>query len=125
MTGGTVVVLGRTGRNFAAGMSGGVAYVLDEDSRFRDRLNTAMVELEPLSEKASAESHLGQADATLLLSLIERHAKLTGSERARTIVANWAVWLPRFVKVMPIEYRRALKEMANKPQGKNSQRAAA
>jgi glutamate synthase domain-containing protein 2/glutamate synthase domain-containing protein 1/glutamate synthase domain-containing protein 3 len=125
MTGGTVVVLGRTGRNFAAGMSGGVAFVLDEDGRFRDRLNTAMVELEPLSEKANAESHLGQADATLLLSLIERHAKLTGSERARTIVANWAVWLPRFVKVMPIEYRRALKEMANKPQGKNSQRAAA
>jgi glutamate synthase domain-containing protein 2/glutamate synthase domain-containing protein 3 len=125
MTGGTVAVLGRTGRNFAAGMSGGVAYVLDEDGRFRDRLNPAMVEIEPLSDKATPESHLGQADATLLLMMIERHAKFTGSERARTILSNWAVWLPRFVKVMPTEYRRALKELAANPNAGAKQRAAA
>jgi glutamate synthase (NADPH) large chain len=112
MTGGTVVVLGKTGRNFAAGMSGGVAYVLDEDGLFAKKCNTAMVALEPLSDKGSAETHLGKADTDIVMSLIERHARYTGSERAKTILANWAMWLPKFVKVMPTEYRRALKEIA-------------
>jgi glutamate synthase (NADPH) large chain len=114
MTGGTVVVLGATGRNFAAGMSGGVAYVLDEDAMFAKRCNLAMVELEALSEVPTPTSHLGMADTMLLRSLIENHAKLTGSERAKTILANWSVWLPKFIKVMPTEYRRALGELAQK-----------
>ncbi|MCA3028393.1 MAG: glutamate synthase subunit alpha [Rhodocyclaceae bacterium] len=114
MTGGTVVVLGATGRNFAAGMSGGVAYVLDEDGQFDKRCNMAMVGLEAVADKASPESHLGRADIDILMSLIEHHARYTGSERAKTILANWAVWLPKFVKVMPTEYRRALKELAAK-----------
>ncbi|MCA3017826.1 MAG: glutamate synthase subunit alpha [Rhodocyclaceae bacterium] len=114
MTGGTVVVLGATGRNFAAGMSGGVAYVLDEDGQFEKRCNMAMVGLDAVADKASPESHLGRADIDILMSLIEHHARYTGSERAKTILANWAVWLPKFVKVMPTEYRRALKELAAK-----------
>jgi glutamate synthase (NADPH/NADH) large chain len=130
MTGGTVVVLGQTGRNFAAGMSGGVAYVLDEDGTFEQRCNLAMVELEPLpeedatldiTEKGELSSHgkvdvrhLGIDDEVLLKRLIDNHARYTGSERARTILANWALWSRKFVKVMPIEYRRALAEMAAK-----------
>ena len=114
MTGGTVVVLGATGRNFAAGMSGGVAYVLDEDGLFAKRCNLAMVELEALADVSSATSHLGIADTALLRSLIENHAKYTGSERAKTILANWSMWLPKFIKVMPTEYRRALGELAVK-----------
>jgi glutamate synthase domain-containing protein 3 len=124
MTGGTVVVLGATGRNFAAGMSGGVAYVLDEDGQFNQRCNMAMVGLEAPADKASPESHLGRADIDILMSLIERHARYTGSERAKTILANWAVWLPKFVKVMPTEYRRALKELAAKKSSLARQAAA-
>jgi len=125
MTGGTVVVLGQTGRNFAAGMSGGVAYVLDEDASFEKRCNLSMVALDPVpeeravSETGELESHgkvdvghLGRADNELLRSLIEKHAQLTGSARARMILDKWSVYRPRFVKVMPHEYRRALKEMA-------------
>ena len=114
MTGGTVAVLGATGRNFAAGMSGGVAYVLDEDGLFKDRCNTAMVELDALSDAVTPESHLGQSDTILLKSLIENHAKYTGSQRAMDILGNWPKWSRLFVKVMPKEYRRALKEMAEK-----------
>ena len=114
MTGGTVVVLGATGRNFAAGMSGGVAYVLDEDGLFAKRCNTAMVEMEALSTEVSPTSHLGMADTALLKSLIENHANFTGSNRAKTILANWSMWLPKFIKVMPTEYRRALGEAAAK-----------
>ncbi len=139
MTGGIVVVLGKTGRNFAAGMSGGVAYVLDEDGTFAKRCNLAMVELEPvLSEEminAEAYHHTGDleahgrvdvfadllnADVERLHVLISRHAKLTGSKRAATILENWKTYLPKFRKVMPVEYRRALKEMkslaASEPQ---------
>ncbi len=125
MTGGTVVVLGQTGRNFAAGMSGGVAYVLDEDASFEKRCNLSMVALDPVpeeravSETGELESHgkvdvghLGRADNELLRSLIEKHAQLTGSARARMILDKWSVYRARFVKVMPHEYRRALKEMA-------------
>jgi glutamate synthase (NADPH/NADH) large chain len=131
MTGGVVVVLGRTGRNFAAGMSGGIAYVLDEDGTFESRCNLAMVELEPIpdEEEVSAqiyhhahdlESHgrvdilkdMSLPDIERLQLLIGRHAKLTGSRRAEEILANWKAYAPLFRKVMPIEYRRALAEIA-------------
>jgi glutamate synthase (NADPH/NADH) large chain len=130
MTGGIVVVLGKTGRNFAAGMSGGVAYVLDEAGDFEKLCNMAMVELEPvLSEEminANTYHHSGdleahgrvdvfanllESDIERLHILITRHAKLTGSKKAAEILANWKTWLLKFRKVMPVEYRRALKEM--------------
>ncbi len=116
MTGGTVVVLGDTGRNFAAGMSGGVAYVFDRDGSFSIRCNPAMVELEPVlpadRQPALEPRHRGQADETQLKTLIERHAACTGSAVAREILADWPTQMRRFVKVMPLEYRRALKELA-------------
>jgi glutamate synthase (NADPH/NADH) large chain len=130
MTGGIVVVLGKTGRNFAAGMSGGIAYVLDEAGDFAKLCNLAMVELEPvLSEEminenayhssGDLEAHgrvdvfkdLLESDIERLHILITRHAKATGSKRAADILANWKEFLPKFRKVMPVEYRRALKEM--------------
>ncbi|MGE5157495.1 MAG: glutamate synthase large subunit [Gemmatimonas sp.] len=130
MTGGIVVVLGRTGRNFAAGMSGGVAYVLDEAGDFDKLCNLAMVDLEPvLSEEMVNESVYGamgdleahgrvdvfknllDSDVERLHVLITRHAKATGSKRASEILANWKQWLPKFRKVMPVEYRRALREL--------------
>jgi glutamate synthase (NADPH/NADH) large chain len=125
MTGGMVVVLGKTGRNFAAGMSGGVAYVLDEDGNFPQRCNLAMVQLEPVPEEAAASemgvidghgrvhfNHLNKADEAALRSKIEKHLRYTGSARAKHILDNWATYLPKFVKVMPTEYRRALLEIA-------------
>ena len=118
MTGGTVVVLGKTGRNFAAGMSGGVAYVFDHEGMFTSRCNTAQVTLEkvlPASDKAGqpvAERHLGRLYEELLKSLIENHAHLTGSPVAKDILADWSNSREKFVKVMPNEYRRALREMA-------------
>ena len=114
MTGGTVAVLGATGRNFGAGMSGGVAYVLDEDGLFKNRCNTAMVELETLSDVLTPASHLGVTDTVLLRSLIENHAKYTGSQRALDILGNWPKWSRLFVKVMPTEYRRALNALNEK-----------
>ena len=118
MTGGTVVVLGVTGRNFAAGMSGGIAYVLDIDGEFSRRCNVSMVDLEPVLSEAEQQArisreywHRDAADETVLRGLIEQHAKLTGSSRAREILERWAHDRPRFVKVFPKEYRRALGEM--------------
>src|SRR6476469_1766380 len=130
MTGGIVVVLGKTGRNFAAGMSGGIAYVLDEGGDFQKLCNISMVDLEPvLSEEminedsyhamGDLEAHgrvdvfanLLDSDIERLHVLITRHAKLTGSRRAADILADWKQWLPKFRKVMPVEYRRALKEL--------------
>jgi glutamate synthase (NADPH) large chain len=130
MTGGIVVVLGKTGRNFAAGMSGGIAYVLDEAGDFSKLCNLSMVELEPvLGEEMVNESvyhamgdleahgkvdvfkNLLDADVERLHVLITRHAKATGSKRAAEILANWKEWLPKFRKVMPVEYRRALREL--------------
>ncbi len=130
MTGGVVAVLGRTGRNFAAGMSGGIAYVLDDDGTFASRCNLAMVELEPMpaEEEVNArtyhhardlEAHglvevmadLSCDDAKRLHVLISRHARFTGSALAAKILAEWPVWYPRFRKVMPVEYRRALNEL--------------
>jgi len=121
MTGGTVVVLGATGRNFAAGMSGGIAYVLDEDGGFATRCNTAMVSLEPLVTEAEQEArlprdiwHLGEPDEAVLRRLVDNHARHTGSARAREILDNWTDWRGRFTKVFPNEYRRALGELAAK-----------
>ncbi|MBX9632182.1 MAG: glutamate synthase subunit alpha, partial [Burkholderiales bacterium] len=121
MTGGTVVVLGMTGRNFAAGMSGGIAYVLDEDGTFKSRCNLSMVSLEPVLPEAEQEGkvardvwHLGESDESVLHRFIERHAKFAGSARAKEILDNWATWRARFVKVFPNEYKRALGELAAK-----------
>src|SRR5882762_9052018 len=119
MTRGLVAVLGRTGRNFAAGMSGGVAYVFDLDGEFVKRCNTAMVDLEPVLSESEQQGklarelwHRGQADEVILKDMIEHHAKLTKSSRAREILEKWADYRPRFVKIFPREYRRALGELA-------------
>lgn len=125
MTGGIVAVLGQTGRNFAAGMSGGIAYVLDEDGGFKHRCNLAMVQLEPIPDEAAATklgeieahgrvhfNHLGRADELVLREMVSAHLRYTNSVRAQDILNNWARYLPKFVKVMPIEYRRALQEVA-------------
>jgi len=118
MTGGTVVVLGQTGRNFAAGMSGGIAYVFDMDGSFEKRCNLSMVALEkvlPAAKQADdGTRHNGRADEELLQALIQKHLDETGSEIARTVLADWAKHRASFVKVFPNEYRRALKEMAAK-----------
>ncbi|CAG0896362.1 unnamed protein product [Darwinula stevensoni] len=115
MTGGTVVVLGTTGQNFAAGMSGGVAYVYDEDGMFAKRCNMSMVNLEHVIA-AEADigkiQHLNQPDEVTLKSLIENHADYTGSARAKALLADWQVSRAKFVKVMPNEYKRALTELA-------------
>ncbi|WP_319242980.1 glutamate synthase-related protein [uncultured Propionivibrio sp.] len=140
MTGGTVVVLGMTGRNFAAGMSGGVAYVFDPEGSFESRCNMAQVALEPVEDEIAARKgsgvgdeleshgkvdvrHLGLADEVLLKGLIEKHAKYTGSLRARGILDDWSNSRARFVKVMPHEYRRALTEMAAQKSEKLQQEA--
>ena len=119
MTGGTVVVLGKTGRNFAAGMSGGIAYVLDEDGEFSKYCNLSMVDLEPVltdTEQAGKLNrdlwHMGELDELILKRMIENHVRYTGSEHAQRILDQWAAYRPRFVKVFPKEYRRALAELA-------------
>jgi glutamate synthase domain-containing protein 2/glutamate synthase domain-containing protein 1/glutamate synthase domain-containing protein 3 len=100
MTNGTVAILGATGRNFAAGMSGGIAYVLDEDGSFADtRCNKAGVDLEPVFE---------QKDVRVLENLIRKHVEYTGSPRGEWILENWMEMLPKFVKVFPHELKRAL-----------------
>ena len=133
MTGGIVVVIGQTGRNFAAGMSGGIAYVLDEDGTFKSRCNLSMVELEPVEEeevlnqrihhhggdleghgKVDVMSDMTRFDGERLHQLIENHARYTGSKRAREILDNWEAYKPKFRKVMPVEYRRALAELAQR-----------
>jgi glutamate synthase domain-containing protein 3 len=103
MTGGHVVVLGRTGRNFAAGMSGGIAYVLDVDGRFRERCNTQLVGFDPLDD----------SDATLLTALVGEHGERTGSVVAGRLLADWEASLARFVKVMPHDFKRALAELGD------------
>jgi glutamate synthase (NADPH/NADH) large chain len=117
MTGGTVVVLGLTGQNFAAGMSGGVAYVYDEDGLFAKRCNMSMVSLEKV-ESAEADvgkvKHLNQPDEVTLKTLIQHHATLTDSGRAKDLLADWPNARTKFVKVMPNEYKRALTEMLEK-----------
>jgi len=100
MTGGVVVVLGRTGRNFAAGMSGGLAFVLDSSRDFARRCNSALVELAALAEAS---------DLALVKRLVERHAKLTGSARARHVLSHWDESARDFVRVAPVEYLKALR----------------
>ncbi len=103
MTGGTVVVLGPTGRNFAAGMSGGSAYVWDEDGSFPERVNHAMVDLEPVEDAR---------DRIMLYEMVETHAERTGSPHAAELLQRWDVVQPQFVKVVPREYQRVLRERA-------------
>ena len=129
MTGGVVVVLGRTGRNFAAGMSGGVAYVYDPEGRFPALCNAAMVDVLPVSAERDEEDGTGRPqqrgldvadfgmgdmlrhDAERLRILVERHHLHTGSKHARALLDNWAEALPHFVKVMPRDYARALRQL--------------
>ena len=131
MTGGVVVVLGPTGRNFAAGMSGGIAYVLDNKGDFESRLNTEMVQLETIVADKAAIDKLAKAngdavsrnlsdvmldmreqDGERLHALISRHAHYTNSKTAQVILKDFAAYLPKFKKVMPTEYRRALTDLA-------------
>ena len=102
MTGGRIVVIGRTGRNFAAGMSGGIAYVLDESGDFRRRCNLGMVDLEPLA---------AEADADEVKDLLRRHVRYTQSTVAEQVLAGWTATQPPFVKVTPRDYKRALLAM--------------
>jgi glutamate synthase (NADPH/NADH) large chain len=129
MTGGVVCVLGKTGRNFAAGMSGGVAYVFDEDGQFRDLCNTAQVELEAVDPNPSEDEGTGRPqqrarsvedagmgdmlrhDAERLRILVERHKLHTGSARAAELLEDWDNALKRFVKVLPRDYARALRQL--------------
>ena len=99
MTGGRVVVLGRSGRNFAAGMSGGVAYVLDEAGDFKNRCNMELVALEKLTDTNEIEE---------VWKLIQRHQTYTKSERAAKILGDWKNFVPKFVKVLPQDYARVL-----------------
>lgn len=130
MTGGVVVILGHTGRNFAAGMSGGIAYVYDPEGNFANRCNMAMVELEPVPEeddlleklhhhggdlqhkgRVDVSSNMTGHDDERLFQLISNHVHYTGSTRAKEMLEHWETYRPKFVKVMPVEYRRALLEM--------------
>ena len=104
MTGGRVAVIGRTGRNFAAGMSGGVAWVYDDDGTFASRCNTEMVGLEPVDPDGD--------EAQVLCDLLQRHRALTGSERADELLADWSRTLDRIVRVIPHDYRRVLDAQA-------------
>jgi glutamate synthase (ferredoxin) len=99
MTGGKVVVLGPTGRNFAAGMSGGVAYVLDEQGDFATRCNTQMSDLEKLEDEEEIE---------IIHQMIAKHVEYTKSQLGLTILANWTEMVPKFVKVIPRDYKRVL-----------------
>ena len=129
MTGGVVVVLGKTGRNFAAGMSGGVAYVYDPDAQFTDLCNSAMVDLLPVSPERDEEDGTGRPqqrpvsvedygmgdmlrhDAERLRILVERHKLHTGSKRAAELLDDWDNALNNFVKVMPRDYAAALRQL--------------
>ena len=129
MTGGVVVVLGKTGRNFAAGMSGGVAYVYDPDARFMDLCNPSMVDVLPISATRDEEDGAGRPqqrpsqvndfgmgdmlrhDAERLRILVERHKLHTGSARAKALLDDWDNALGRFIKVMPRDYALALKQL--------------
>jgi glutamate synthase domain-containing protein 2/glutamate synthase domain-containing protein 1/glutamate synthase domain-containing protein 3 len=113
MTGGRAIILGNTGVNFAAGMSGGIAYVLDENQLFDTRCNWEMVDLEPVAEKE---------DVNFLKNYIERHVKYTGSDYAAAILRSWDEMLPKFVKVMPMDYKKALRKLKEQ-QMKNSDSA--
>jgi glutamate synthase (NADPH/NADH) large chain len=138
MTGGTVVVLGETGRNFAAGMSGGVAYVYDPQGSFERKCNLAMVALEPVLSAveqqvrvpvelwhASVRGGARATDEAILRQLIESHFRYTGSFRAKDILHDWQSARTRFVKVMPHEYRRALSEAGSDAMAISTEKATA
>lgn len=108
MTGGRVVVLGKTGRNFAAGMSGGIAYILDESGDFAKRCNMELVEFEKME---------ASEDIAELKRLVENHANYTGSEVAKRLLADWNGALAKFVKVMPTDYKRVLQQQSKKAAG--------
>lgn len=103
MTGGKVVILGATGRNFGAGMSGGIAYILDETGDFATRCNTSMADLEPLNEE----------DIDLVYQMIQKHVEYTHSQKAAKVIAQWDQMVPKFVKVMPRDYKRVLQALKN------------
>ena len=107
MTRGKVVVLGPTGRNFAAGMSGGEAFVLDENETFEAKCNTGLVDLEKLEDRT---------DVDAVKHLIQEHFKNTGSNKAETILKNWGEFQSKFVKIMPRDYKRILEESKNQKQ---------
>jgi glutamate synthase (NADPH/NADH) large chain len=102
MTGGRLIVLGAVGRNFAAGMSGGIAYILNTDGKFAYFCNCGMVELTPIFE---------YEDQHFVKTLLEKHLLYTGSAVAEHVLEHWHVFMPQFIKVMPLEYKRALQEM--------------
>ncbi|MCK5534682.1 glutamate synthase subunit alpha, partial [bacterium] len=104
MTGGRVVILGKTGRNFAAGMSGGIAYVYDEKNNFKDKCNLNMVELEKIDKE----------DEKTVYDLLNSHYIYTQSSRAKTILDNFKNKIKKFIKVMPVEYKRVLEEKRKK-----------
>ncbi len=131
MTGGVMVCLGETGRNFAAGMSGGIAYVLDQDGRFAERCNMEMVELEKVAAQAKVSqaeiaSDLTQHDEARLKQIIENHKRYTNSDLATNVLDNWASMREQFVKVMPVDYKRALLERfaASKTKASSAQESA-
>ncbi len=139
MTGGIIVVLGETGRNFAAGMSGGIAYVLNKDGDFERRCNLAMVELEPITEHKSSLNRdetpsmhedfdlmrdMMYNDEQRLRKLIEKHQHYTGSQTAQNILDHWDQFLPKFVKVMPVDYKQALLQMQGTPEQPGTQKIA-
>ena len=103
MTGGRVVVLGKTGRNFAAGMSGGVAYILDPNNELNANLNHEMVELEDMSNVE---------DVAELKEMISKHANYTGSAVAKSVLDDWNNTFPKFKKVIPVKYREILRQRA-------------
>ena len=127
MTGGIVVVLGKVGRNFGAGMSGGIAYVLDEEDKFKRLYNSEMIELEEITntDESILSDNLLKHDKERLKSLIENHFRYTNSPKAKNILDNFNNYLPKFIKVMPTEYKKVLIKMySKKNQSENSQRGS-
>ena len=127
MTGGIVIVLGKVGRNFGAGMSGGIAYVLDEEDSFKQLYNSEMIELEKIinSDENVVSDNLLKHDKERLRSLIENHFRYTNSPKAKNILDNFDNYLPKFIKVMPTEYKKVLIKMyAKKDQSEESQRGS-
>jgi glutamate synthase (NADPH/NADH) large chain len=122
MTGGIVIILGKTGRNFAAGMSGGIAYILDEDGTFDAKCNKAMVGLEKLQSLKNLDTpsdkdidnDLLDFDEARLKLIIQRHLKYTKSEKARLILDDWSKYLNLFYKITPFDFKRALNERKQK-----------
>ena len=128
MTGGVIVILGKTGRNFAAGMSGGIAYVLDEDKTFDGYCNKSMVDLELLSnndndnndDEVEINSDLLNFDVARLKLIIKNHVKYTQSRKGKLILSEWDKYLPLFLKITPFEYKRALNDRKNKLKADNN-----